>query len=207
MTGTAAPAVLRFTLDTNCVLHAVSGHPFGAAVEDLVSQCAQGGAELWLTTAWDQDQEAAGDERRAANLRWISERPVIGWVAQPLLLNFGAPLGRVTLADERTADAARVIQEILLPPDLRGAALNLDDPQQLARWRKRSRDVVQLVSHVFHRHDVFVTSDGDDMIKRRAALLSRAGIVIDTPAEAARRIRDRAAAQTQPAQQEAPGQP
>lgn len=186
-----APAVLRLTLDTNCVIHAVAGHPFGADVEDLVSLCQQGDAELWLTTAWDQDQEHAGDERRAANLRWISERPILGWVPQPLLLDYGAPLGRVALADERTAAAGQVIQEILLPPDLRPGAFDTSDPHLMARWRKRARDVQHLTSHVLHRHDLFVTSDGDDMVTKRDALLRRVGIVIETPAEAAQRIRDR----------------
>lgn len=150
--------------------------------------------ELWLTTAWDQDQETAGDERRAANLRWISQRPVLGWIPQPLRLDYGAPLGRVTLADDRTAAAAQVIEEILLPPDLRMGAVDTSDPQLMARWRKRVRDVQHLASHVFHRHDVFVTSDGDDMIKKKDALRRRVGILIDTPAEAAQRIRSLARA-------------
>jgi hypothetical protein len=60
----------------------------------------------------------------------------------------------------------------------------------MARWRKRIRDVQHLASHFFDGHDVFVTSDNDDMINRRDELRRRTGIVIDTPVEAVLRIRN-----------------
>lgn len=182
--------MLRFTLDTSCVIHAVAGQAYAAHVEELASLCRQGWAEIWLTTAFNEDQENAGDVRRAANSRWISQRPVMGQIPQPLGLDDSPLDDRSILIDERTVDARQAIEEILLPPGLRVGALDPGDSQLMARWRKRIRDVQHLASHFFHGHDVFVTSDNDDMINRRDELRRRTGIVIGTPAEAVLRIRN-----------------
>ena len=73
MSHPGTQAVLRLTLDTSCVIHAVAGQSYAADVEELANLCRQGRAEMWLRTAFDEDQENAGDARRAANLRWISQ--------------------------------------------------------------------------------------------------------------------------------------
>lgn len=127
MNHTGAPAMLRFTLDTSCVIHAVAGQAYATDVEELASLCGQGRAELWLTTAFDKDQETAGDERRATSLRWISQRPFIGRIPQPLRLDYSTLDGRSILIDDRTAEAGKVIEEILLPPGLRPGALDASD--------------------------------------------------------------------------------
>lgn len=57
------------------------------------------------------------------------------------------------------------------------------------RFRKRIRDVQHLASQFCHGHDVFVTSDDGDMIKKRDELRRRTGIGIDNPAEAVARTR------------------
>jgi hypothetical protein len=151
--------------------------------------CAEGAGEVWLTTAFDEDQETAGDARRAANRRWISERPIAGWLGQPLRLNFSVLDGRSILIDERTEQACKAIEEILLPPSFRGARLNAADAPLMNKWRKRVKDVQHLGAHVFYRHDVFVTTDVDDMIKKRDELFSRAGVLVETPGEGVRRAR------------------
>ena len=190
MNKPGAPALLRLTLDTSCVIHAVGGQRYAADVEELASLCALGWAELWLTTAFDEDQATAGDDRRAANLRWISQRQVMGQIPQPLRLDYSMLDGRSILIDDRTAAAGQAIEEILLPPGLRPGALDVSDDRLMDRFRKRIRDVQHLSSHFFHGHDVFVTSDDDDMIKKRDELRRRTGIVIDNPAEAVLRVRN-----------------
>jgi len=75
-----SPRQLRLTLDTSCVIHAVAGQQYAPDVEELARLSSQGLAELSLTTAFDDDQERAGDARRAANLHWISQRPVMGQI-------------------------------------------------------------------------------------------------------------------------------
>jgi hypothetical protein len=114
----------------------------------------------------------------------------MGQIPQPLGLDSSPLDARSILIDDRMVDARKAIEEILLPPGLRVGALDPGDSQLMARWRKRIRDVQHLASHFFHGFDVFVTSDDDDMIKRRDELRRRTGIVIDTPAEAVLRIRN-----------------
>jgi len=184
----AAPTVLRFTLDTSCVIHAVSEQRYAADVEELADLCGQGRGELWLTTAFDEDQERAGGKRRAVNLRWISERPVMGRLPQPLRADYSTLDGRSILIDDRTHDACRAIEEILLPPGLRVGGLDASNSQLMDRWRKRIRDVQHLAAHFYHGHDVFVTSD-DGMLKKRDELRRRTGILINNPAEAVLHIR------------------
>jgi hypothetical protein len=45
-------------------------------------------------------------------------------------------------------------------------------------------DVQHLVAHLIAGHDAFVTSDKKDMLKKRAELRTRTGIVVVNPAEA-----------------------
>lgn len=49
---------------------------------------------------------------------------------------------------------------------------------------KRMQDVHHLTAHYMAKRDAFVTLDDDDMIRKRADLKSKVGIVIVTPAEA-----------------------
>ena len=190
MNAAGAPAVLRFTLDTSCVIHAVSKEAYGPEVEELVRLCGQGAGELWLTTAFDEDQENAGEARRAANLRWINERPFKGRIGQPLRCDFSVLDGRSIVIDQRTSDAVEAIEEILLSADFRRTSLSAGDSRIAERWRRRIKDVQHLGAHFFYRHDVFVTTDKDDMIKKRDKLRRQTGIVIENPSEAVLRARN-----------------
>ena len=49
---------------------------------------------------------------------------------------------------------------------------------------KKMNDVHHLTAHSMVGNDVFVTSDGDDMVKKRERLLVETGIVVKTPEEA-----------------------
>lgn len=189
MTEPTVAHPIRFTLDTSCVIHAVSKQESGRDVEELVRLCAEGAGEAWLTTAFDEDQETAGEARRAANRQWITERPIAGWIGQPLRLNFSVLGGRSILIDARTEEACKAMEEVLLPPSIRGARLDAADAPQMDRWRKRVKDVQHLGAHVFYRHDVFVTTDVDDMLKKRDELFTRAGVLVEAPGKAACRAR------------------
>ena len=96
MSDPGPPEVLRLTLDTNCVLDAVTGHPFGTGVEELARLCGQGGVELWLTTAWDQDQETAIRSPRGG--------PKISWGGPPLTPATGKYRLRFDLAPPADGD-------------------------------------------------------------------------------------------------------
>ncbi len=76
------------------------------------------------------------------------------------------------------------IDEILLREVYRVGNLRADDEAFMAAWRRKANDVQQLVAHLIAGHDAFVTSDDDDMLKKRAELQARTGIVVVDPAQA-----------------------
>jgi hypothetical protein len=179
---------LRFTLDTSCVIHAVANQRYASDVNELAERCRNGEAELWLTAAFHEDQATAGDGRRAANLRWIAGSPVITAISQPFRIE-NSPVddrGSV-LVDERTKDACGAIEAILLP-GYRRQTLDSGNEEQMRKWRKRIIDVQHLASHFMSGHDVFVTSDDDDMLRKRDRLWRRTGIVIESPNQAVKRL-------------------
>jgi hypothetical protein len=53
----------------------------------------------------------------------------------------------------------------------------------MKKWRNKISDVQHLSAHLLAKHDAFVTSDEDDMWKKRD-LLTACGVVIKNPAEA-----------------------
>ena len=68
-----------------------------------------------------------------------------------------------------------------------------DDAALMAKWRRKVTDVHHLTGHLMAGHDAFVTSDHDDMIKKRADLRARTGIVVVSPAEAVQMAHGQAA--------------
>ena len=63
----------------------------------------------------------------------------------------------------------------------------------MAKWRQKVTDVHHLNRHMMAGHDAFVTSDHDDMLKKRADLRARIGIVVVSPAEAVQMAHGQAA--------------
>jgi hypothetical protein len=63
----------------------------------------------------------------------------------------------------------------------------------MARWRRKKNDVQHLLAHLIAGHDAFVTSDDDDMLKKRAELRARTGIAVVDPAEAVQMAHGQAA--------------
>lgn len=78
----------------------------------------------------------------------------------------------------------RTLDEILLPKGYQVGNLHADDQAAMAKWRRKANDVQHLTTHLIASHDAFVTSDDDDMLKKRAGLRTRTGIVVVNPAEA-----------------------
>jgi hypothetical protein len=50
----------------------------------------------------------------------------------------------------------------------------------MAALRRKVTDVQHLTAHLMAGHDAFVTSDHDDMLRKRGAIRSRTGIVVAT---------------------------
>jgi hypothetical protein len=170
--------MLRLTLDTSAILHGVLGQDYGAAVDELVDLARAGRVELSITTAFAVDQERASADRHERNLAWLSERPLIGTVPGPCRLGYSG-LGTDALPGPDHAAADVKLREILLPGKAATAS------------RREITDVQHLTAHLMAGHDAFVTSDEDDMLRKRQVIRERTGIVIIKPVEAVQLVRGR----------------
>jgi hypothetical protein len=185
--------MLKLTLDTSTVIHAAQAQPYGPEVDELVELARQGRVGLWITTAFGNDQERAPADKHQRNLAWLADRPLIGTVPGGFRLDYSQlGIDTVLLGTEQKA-AAEAIDETLLPKAYRAGKLRADDEAVMARWRRKANDVQHLVAHLIAGHDAFVTSDDDDMLKKRAELRARTGIVVVDPAEAVQMARGQAA--------------
>jgi hypothetical protein len=176
--------MLRLTLDTNAVIHAAQGQPYGAAVDELVDLARGGRVGLCITTAFGNDQARAPADKRQRNLVWLGDRPLIGTVPGGFRLDYSRlGIDTILLSDEQAAKA-RVLDQLLLPAAYQVGQLQADDPAFMARWRRKGADdVAHLVAHLIAGHDAFVTSDGA-MLGKREAIQQRTGIVVVDPEEA-----------------------
>jgi hypothetical protein len=163
----------HFTLDTSCVIAAVKGEPAAPDIDELAELARSGQIHIVITSGFDVDQRGASDERRRANLEWLSRRPILA-IPGPFRWEMSYFDGPDVFIDGDTADVDDAISEIIVgvkPGDARS---------------KRLQDVHHLTAHYMAKRDVFVTSDDDDMIKKRKRdrLRSEVGIVVVSPSEA-----------------------
>jgi hypothetical protein len=175
---------MQLTLDTSSVIHAAQGQRYGPQIDELVTLARAGRVGLWITSAFAVDQERASADQHDRNLSWLSEQPIIGKVPGPFRLNYSRLDGDDVIVSEEQEIVASTIEEILLPEAFRVGNLRPDDDAFMAKWRRKATDVQHLSAHFMAGHDAFVTSDDDDMLKKRRALQARAGIVVVDPLEA-----------------------
>jgi hypothetical protein len=107
--------IMRFTLDTTCVIHAVQAQQYGPQIDELVDLARSNRVGLWLTTAFTVDQETASPENYRRNLEWLSQRPVIGTVPGPFRLGYSRLNGTDQLISEEQQAVDETIKEIMLP--------------------------------------------------------------------------------------------
>jgi hypothetical protein len=171
--------MLRFTLDTVCVIDAAQGGVYQTEVDQLVNLAHTGSVSLWLTSAFDADQSRASDENYRANLQWLSERPLIRQAPGPFRLNLSALAGPdmpgpdMPVSDE-IAEADEKIKLILRPSYKAGDGFP----------NRKINDIHHLTAHLMAGHDAFITRDRDDVIRRRESLGRDVGITVVTPGEA-----------------------
>jgi hypothetical protein len=170
--------VLRLTLDTSSVIHGAQAQRYGPEIDELVDLARQGQVGLWITTAFAVDQEHAPADKRQRNLAWLSERPLIGSVPGPFRFDYSGLDGPDGFVGGQHADADAALRDILFPS---GSAPRAS--------RRKITDVQHLTAHLMAGHDAFVTSDQEDMLRRREVIRSRTGIVVVNPAEAVQKAR------------------
>lgn len=170
----------KYTLDTSCIIAAVSGEPEAAHIDELVQLAREGHVELFLTHAYHGDQSLAPEERRGQNLEWLTRQPIVTGV--PELFRFsrpGAGFDDGVFASDAAGQVDGVLRELL----------NVDSAKDVYR---KTHDVAHLSSHYQAGHDVFVTKDADDMVKKRKQIRERTAIRILTPAEAVAELKNQA---------------
>jgi hypothetical protein len=177
-------SVLRLTLDTSSVIHGAQAQRYGPEIDELVDLARRGQVGLCVTTAFAVDQETAPADKHQRNLAWLSARPTIGRVPGPFRLNYSMLGGPDVLTDDDHGAADTALRELLLPERLQPGRLDENDPVAMAALRRKITDVQHLTAHLMAGHDAFVTSDQDDMLRRREVIRSRTGIVVVNPAEA-----------------------
>jgi hypothetical protein len=175
--------MLRLTLDTSSVIHAAQAQPYGPQIDELADLARDGRVGLWITEAFTVDQETAPPDRAQRNLEWLSQRPVLGRVPGPWRLGYSGLEGPDGFANDDHATADAALRELLLPERLQPGRLDENDPPLMALNRRKVTDVQHLTAHRMAGHDAFVTSDHDDMLRKREAIRRRTGIVVVDPAE------------------------
>jgi hypothetical protein len=173
--------MLRLTLETSSVIHAAQAQPYGPQIVELRALAHHGRVGLWITEAFTVDQETAPADKHRLNLAWLSQQPTIGRVPGPCRRGYSSRDGPDVRTDNATAAADAALRDILL----RGKA-------DVASRRKMT-DVQHLTAHLMAGHDAFVTTDYDDMLRRREAIRRRTGIVVVDPAEAVQMAHDQPA--------------
>jgi hypothetical protein len=171
--------MLRLTLDTSSVIHGAQGQLYGSQIDELVELARDGQVGLWITTAFAVDQERAPADKHQRNLAWLSDRPLIGTVPGPWRLDYSPLGGTEGLLSDGHAAADAALREIL--PGRTSPAS-----------RRKITDVQHLTAHLNAGHDAFVTSDHDDMLRKRDALRARTGIVVVNSVEAVEMARQQA---------------
>jgi hypothetical protein len=164
--------MLRLTLDTSAVIHGAQAQRYAPEVDQLVDLGQQGRVGLWITSAFAVDQETASADKRRLNRQWLSRQPLIGSIPGPFRLDYSPLGGPDVLADDQHKAADAALRDILLP----GGAAAVD--------RRKVSDVQHLAAHLLAGHDLFVTSDHRDILRRQAEIRARTGIVVVDPVEA-----------------------
>jgi hypothetical protein len=178
--------MFRLTLDTCCVITGAGGSGNQRhELDRLVDLTRAGRVQLWITTAFGQDQAKATTEMRQANIDWLASAPVLGPIPGPFRLSYSTFDGPDVFVTEDHSRADELIRKIVLPGDYHLRAPDQDPASEAAaRWRKRLHDVQHLSAHLMAGHDAFVTDDTDDMMSKKEALASQVGITVIDPAGA-----------------------
>jgi hypothetical protein len=167
--------VLSLTLDTSFVIHAVQRQDRAALMDQLVDAARGGRVELWLTTAFDRDQETAPPAHAEANRRWIENSPIRDVVPGPARWDYSVWDGPDVLVDEEYGSVDEALRRVVLPRRLWAesmtdqSALSHDDVRHL-------HDLQHLAAHRLAGHDAFITSDVKDILRKRDVILAETGI-------------------------------
>jgi hypothetical protein len=176
--------VLQLTLDTSSVIHGTQAQPYGPQIDELV-QLRPGRPGRPVDHYGVRQRPGTRANGQAPAQPGVAAGTAIHRTIRGAFRLGYSRLGidTVLLSEEQKA-VAMTIDEILLPKAYRVGNLRADDEALMVKWRRKANDAQHLVAHLIAGHDA--TSDDADMLKKRAELLARTGIVVIDPTEAVR---------------------
>jgi hypothetical protein len=165
--------VLRFTLDTTCVIAMAkteSGNPPTEveAIAQLIDMARDGRVQLQLTAAYDRDFDRyRAPEGRSRQMEWLSNVPIIEQRASGLFVIGVSVLDGpdVIASDEEAATYDRI--RSILDPGFDADLASDDPPASLA---KRTSDTDHLIAHWRSGATAFVTLDSATILVHERAL-------------------------------------
>ena len=168
--------LLTYLLDTGCLIAAQTpGEPHHLAAEGLVRAGMAGDVSLITATSVEYDLEAASPELAQVRRAWLASRPFIRRVPGPFTLDVSRlDWGDVLVSDEQ-AESLGKLKKILGTP----APAEPDN-----RWRRRQIDRHHASAALLAQADGLVTTDRDDILRRRDAILTECGLLVLDPEEA-----------------------
>jgi len=188
--------LIKFTLDTNCPIALHEGRPDARFVRALVDAHIAGKAHVAIGAIAASEHQADGNpllqdfEVFAARLDALG----LGTLdVLPGLFYFDISFFDQALMAEDDNDPMvlleRQIHQILFPnvefewpryASARGISVN--DIEAMGAWRNKKCDVQALWSHIYHRRDVFVTSDKNfHALTKKPLLVALGAGRIETP--------------------------
>ncbi len=186
----------HFTLDTNCVIAVAEQRPEAPAILSLAKAHENGAASVALVAISASERQQDG--KTLSSFTLFKERLSALGLGHLELIKPLAYLGIgyfdwCLLSGKESIALEQRIHEVLFPaipfrwPDyctMMGIA-----PESSAvgtSWRNAKCDVQAYWSHIHHKREVFVTTDGNfHKATKKASLLSMFGGQISTPSEAA----------------------
>ncbi len=152
-------------------------------MDRLVELARRGRVELWITAAYDRDQERASPINSKANRRWLEDSPIRGVVPGPARLDYSVFDGPDILVDDDFGPVDAALRRIVLPGRL--WVESMTERSTLGkRDLRKFHDVQHLGAHRLAGHDAFVTGDSDDILRKRDRITAQTGIIVWTLAEA-----------------------
>jgi hypothetical protein len=161
----------RLLLDNGCLIAAQSaGERWHPACIALVEAGRSGRAHLMRSVTVEYDLETAGEPRRSERLAWLQANPFIERVPGPFMPGVTRiEWGDAYVGDEHRDPLARLHAILGKPPDSE---------------RRAHFDYHHACTAYLRNADALVTTDNDDLLKKRDAVRVAVGLVILDPEEA-----------------------
>jgi hypothetical protein len=169
--------VLAYLLDTSCLIAAQTpGERYHEASDQLVDAGRAGRVNLLAANSVDYDLEAAPFELVQVRLNWLDERPFIGRVGGPIILDVSRYSGGDIYVSDAQGEVLRKLQQVV----------GTDPPNQEPGddWRRRQIDRHHASAALLARADALVTTDKRDLLDKAQAIWEACGLRVLDPIEA-----------------------